>query len=516
MLKLKREMESLDKTSEKLSENSDKRSEKQQKADEKKRKQIEKRKQEIEELIKLMERFNKIVFGDIFDLESSIVDDANKVEENLLEQKQIQYEKWVVSLESAFKNVNKELQKLNNQLSMVDVQMEHAWGKEKLDLMNKQVELIKKSQQAVKDNLTVMQSAKDSAKGKLMEYGFKFNSNGDIENFVEQMNHLKDTSKEFDTIQGLVDGYFDLYLEQIPEAERELAEFTNKIKDVYKEQLNMTKELEDKIIDMYKKQLEERKKLIDEELKKRLDALKKEQDAYKRAREEQNYKDDFNEQADKVKEIQKQIDLAKRDTSLAGQKKLKDLLKQLEDEKKKLDEITQNRIDQQVDNAFKDEEDRLQQGADDEKDRLDKEFSDEELLKKAQEAIKNGLFIGIDGEVKNLQSALLEYIDKWEEGLSATGALIKSEWITKLVTANDLIKDYAGKLESLGIGNLNTNDIYNRIPSNYTEGKAGTNINYNQPLVVVQGNVDNANIEQIKRTINEAIDRNNREILRKI
>ena len=520
MLKLKRETEQLDKTLEKLSENSEKRDEKQQKADEKKRKEIEQRKKDIEDLIKLMEAFNKVTFGDIFDIESSIIEDSNKVEENLLEQKRIEYEKWVVGLESAFKNVNKELQKLTNQLEMLDVQMKHAWGKEKLDLMNKQIDLIKKSQSALKDNLTVMESAKNSTKNKLIEYGFKFNENGDIEDFAQTMQHLKDTSKEFDTIQDLVDGYFDLYLEQIPEAERELAEFTNQIKDIYKEQLNATKELEDKIIDMYKKQLEERKKLIDEELNKRLDALKKEQDAYKRAREEQNYKDDFNEQADKVKEIQKQIDLARKDTSLTGQKKLKDLLKQLEEEKKKLDEITQDRIDQQVDNAFKDEEDRLQQGAEDEKDRLDEMFSDEELLKKAQEAIKNGLFIGIDGEVKNLQSALLEYIDKWEDGLSATGAIIKSEWITNLEIANNLIKDYVGVLDSIGVGSLNTNDIYNKIPNikldSESKGNNAKSINYNQPLVVVQGNVNDNNINQIEKTIKEAIDRNNREILRKI
>ncbi len=114
--------------------------------------------------------------------------------------------------------------------------------------MQKQIDLIKQSQSALRDNLTVMQSAQNSAKEKLIEYGFKFNSNGDIENFVEQMNHLKDTSKEFDTIQGLVDGYFDLYLEQIPEAERELAEFTNQIKKIsIKNSLMLPKSLKIKL-----------------------------------------------------------------------------------------------------------------------------------------------------------------------------------------------------------------------------------------------------------------------------
>ncbi len=50
-----------------------------------------------------MEAFNKIVYGDIFDIESSIVEDSNQIEENELEIKQIEYEKWVVGLESAFK-----------------------------------------------------------------------------------------------------------------------------------------------------------------------------------------------------------------------------------------------------------------------------------------------------------------------------------------------------------------------------------------------------------------------------
>lgn len=509
MLSLKRELEKLDKESEKISQSENKRSEAEQK-------KIDEKKKKIEELIKLMEYYNQLVFGDIFEIENSIIDDSNKVEENMLEQKRIEHEKWVVNLESAYKNVNKELIKLTNQLELLDVKMQHAWGKDKINLMNQQIELIKKSQSALKNNISVMQSSMDSVKNKLIEYGFKFNSNGDIENFVEQMNHLKDTSKEFETIQGVVDGYFDLYLEQIPEAERQLEEFNNQIKDIYKSQLEATKELEDKIMDIYKKQIEERKKLIDEELEKRLDALKKEQEAYKRSREEQKYTDDFNEQADKVKNIQKQIDLARKDTSLVGQKKLKDLLKQLEEEKKKLDDITQNRIDQEVDNAFKDEDDRLQQGAKDEKDRIDKEFSDEELLKKAQEAIKNGLFVGIDGEIKTLEDALMSYLDKWEDGLSATGAIIKSEWITKLETAKEVLKDYVGILDKIGIGELNKNDIYTKPNGNISSRNVDASINYNQPLVVVNGNVDDRNIEEIRRVVQDAIEENQRNILSKI
>ena len=519
MLNLKREMEKLDAESEKLSQASDKRSDKQKKADEKRVKAIDARKKQIESIIKLMDQFNKITYGDIFDIESSIVDDSNKVEENQLELNKIKHEQWVVALESEFKNLSNEVDKVNNALELTETRMKHAWGKDKLDLIKQQTELLKQNQQALFDQIGFMQSVQHSTQSKLMEYGFKFNSKGDIENFTETMNHLKNTSKEFDDIKAMVDGYFDLYLDKIPQVENELNSLNNQIKDLYKEQLQEVKDLEDKVMDMYRKEFEERKKLIDEELDKRLKALKKEQDAYKQSRDEQNYKNEFNEQVDKIKEIEKQVEYAKKDTSLTGQKKLKDLLKQLEEEKKKLDEITQNRIDQEVDNAFKNEEDRLQESAENMKEELDKQLTDEELLKKAQEAIKNGLFVGINGEVKDLQTALLQYIDKWEEGLSATGAMIKSEWITKLVTANDLIKDYADKLESIGVGSLNTNHAYDKESIKGTisiTGATSRSINFNEPLVVVQGDVTDNNIKQIERVVKEAIDKNTKEILRKI
>ena len=315
-------------------------------------------------------------------------------------------------MESHWKEVNKEVQKLTNKLDMLDVKMKHAWGSDKLQMMNQQIALLKQSQSAYQDNLNALKHAQGDIQNRLKEYGFKFKANGDIEDFVATMNKLKDSSEEFDTIQKLVDGYFKVYLEDIPKAEQELADFQNKIKDVYKEQLEATKALEDQIIDMYKKELEEKKKMIDEELEHKLDALEKEKKAYDRMREEQKYNDDFNEQADKVKELEKQIEYAQKDTTLVGQKRLKALLKELEEEKKKLDKITQDRIDKQVGDSFDDEKDRLEDKAETEKKDLDEKYTDQELLEMAQNAIKNGIFVGIDGEVKSLQDALVEYINK--------------------------------------------------------------------------------------------------------
>ncbi|HBH0593459.1 TPA: hypothetical protein KR433_003700, partial [Clostridioides difficile] len=276
------------------------------------------------------------------------------------------------------------------------------------------------------------------------------------------------------------------------------------------------KDIEGKVTDVYKKQLEEHKKVIEEELKAKTDALDKEKKAYNDARKEADYKNDYQEQSDKVSELEKQIDIAKRDTSLSGQKKLQDLQKQLKEEQKKLQDLVQDHIDDQVNNMFDNESERLENESDKTIKDLEEKFSDINIKKLVKEALDSGMFENIDGSFSKLKDTMLEFTDKYGDGLSITGDLIKTELIKNLDTAVEKMKDLNNIMETISkadygmsLQSLNvdySSQRYNPSPimsvsntTNNNQRSEQIEVNYNAPLVVVQGNVTKDTMKDLEK-----------------
>ena len=68
-------------------------------------------------------------------------------------------------------------------------------------------------------------------------------------------------------------------------------------------------------------------------------------ESYQRWRDEVDYKDDYNEQLKTVEDLQKKIEIAKRDDSLSGKKRLASLMEELKEEQKNLEDLVQDKID---------------------------------------------------------------------------------------------------------------------------------------------------------------------------
>ena len=414
------------------------------------------------------------------------------------------------------KEIENEYDKLADKLDIIDIKLKHAWGQEKLDLLDEQIKLLEDQTQQQYLLMKKYQSMAQTYQVDLKKYGVEFDFNGDITNINEILNKYQD-HKDIEKLKELIDEYLEIQRETLPDVQKEWEKLNSTIKDAYKEQLEVTKEIEDKILQVYKKQLEERKKLIDEELDAKLKALKKEQDAYNKAREEADYKSDYEDQLDVIKDLEKKIEIAKKDTSLSGQKKLQELLEKLAAEQKELEEMVQDKIDSDVNNMYDKESERLEEEAENLKDILDEQFSDERLQQLVKDALTNGVFVDIDGNIKDLQDTLLEFEDKFGEGMTAIGAIIKSELVTNLEIAKEAMKD-------LGVilGQLNLKE-FAAIASSYNLDMGMINnsrnipvansnsVNFNSPLIVVEGNVDSdvvENLEKIAKDIEENVVRN--------
>ena len=139
----------------------------------------------------------------------------------------------------------------------------------------------------------------------LSTYGFKFDDTGNIINKEDTLDSLKDNAM-YDYIKEILEQWEDLYNDKIPNAEKELINYQNSIKDIRDEQLDTIKSVEDKLKDMYKKQLEDRIKQIEEERDKEIEAIEKSRDA--RVKALQKVKDEYNRQNDED-DYNKQYDL---------------------------------------------------------------------------------------------------------------------------------------------------------------------------------------------------------------
>ncbi|EQG92225.1 TPA: phage tail tape measure protein [Clostridioides difficile] len=486
-------------------------------------KKAEKEKNSLEEIQKLYDEYIKVTLTSLPECVEQWNELNQKIKENEQSIKNIKREQEKLFIESTWTSMYKDVQQVKNELDMLDVKLKNASTEEKEEIIKKKIELQKKYNKELTETTEYMKQVQNQLKGKLQKLGFEFRDNGDISNYIQQIQKLKEENKDFEEAEELAKGYLDLLLEKIPSAQRELEGITGAIADLkeeqkklYEEQLNTITDVEKEITDIYKKQVEERKKLIDEELKKRTDALNKEKKAYNDAREEMNYKNDEKEQKDAIAEIEKELEIARKNTSLFGQKRVQDLEKKLKEEQKKLEKLVQDNLDKQVNNMFDKESERLENEAEETVKNLEEKFSDTKLAEIVKEVLNSGIFTDIDGNVKNLQDTMIEFINKYQDGLTIAGDKIKTEWLDKLDEALDKMEDLAEINEKLGVKEFNTNlksldynsqrysQPTSRMLNNNTTNNNQFIFNPSKPLVVVE-NATKDSIPDLQRIIDKSI-----------
>ena len=321
----------------------------------------------------------------------------------------------------------------------------------------------------------------------------------------EQLLKLKDSlsDTEFSHVEDLLDQYFDYSLDKMNEAEKSLIDYQKAIEDIEREKLEATKDIEDKITEVIEKQVEDRIDEIEKEKEARIEALDEAQKAYDRWRAETKYEDDYNEQLSKVQELEAQIEIAKRDTSLAGQKRLQDLMQQLNDEQKNLEDLVEDKIDEDINNMFDDEKDRIEKTAEQEKNALEEMFSDVNIAEMVAQALESGIFTDIEGNVMSLDQALLDFANNSAEYLGVMGDTLKTELLSNLDTALRTVQELQGAMSTIDYNSVKyAGEGY---ASSSLQGSATANnvsINVDFGGIDVSGsNVDEA---QIRRILDES------------
>lgn len=452
----------------------------------------DKEREKLSEIKDYLSSYMSVTFDKIPDAVEEWDDLNAKIDENLEKIKDAKYEKLLQPFLNKTEEIGHALDRVRDKMDLLDAKYEHATGREKLEYYQKRINLLNEEKQILKEQYEIHKGTAGAIQSQLYQYGVKFDDSSLITNYNEILTRYSD-HKDYERIKEYMDEYIKLVRDEIPDSWKDWLEAENKIKDAKKEQLKVTKDIEDKITDIIKKEVDDRIDLIKKESDERLKALDKEKKAYQDARKEADYKNDYDEQLKKIQDLQKEYDNISGDNSLGNKKRLEELLKEIEEEQKKLEDMVQDKIDSDVEDMFDKESDRIEDESDNAIKDLEDKYSDENIQKIVSEMLNTGVYTDIDGKLRSLQEVMLEYIDKYQDGLSATGSLIKDEWVANLEVALETMRNIADINAS-----LNLDKYSNGRMSSPGVSRSSNPINFNAPLINIEGNVDEPMMDELK------------------
>lgn len=465
-------------------------------------KNLEKIEKEIKEIEKSKKALDKAIeySEKEFSIDTSRSENYNKIGDIEDEKNKLVIEAWKENFEAVSKLMDNEIQKINTSLDILGIKFKFAFGKDRLDILDEQIEKYEQMESQLERNITTLNNLKSNLQSKLIREGFKF-SGDEITNYQNHLAHLKDTSTLYEEIKGLANDYFDIVNSRIPNALKEMEEFNSKLLEANKQKLEDTKSVEDKIMQMIKKQSDERIKLLDKETRKRIDLIKKKKDEYNEARKEVEYLDEYRKKKEEIDKLKRKRDKLLNDDSQKGQAELQKVEKSLEQKLDELQKLVGKNIDTKVNDIYDNYSKTLDEYVKNEREKAEDELTESKLLKKAQEAISSGLFENVNGEIQSLQSALVDYINEFEGGLSATGSLIQSELIAKLNVAQDTVKNFSTTLSSLELLHTNMEGYIQTSKYDEIDKKNNAQISHYAPLIYINGNVDPQSRDMIEKEV---------------
>lgn len=457
---------------------------------------------EFGEVFEKIEDYLETTYDTIPDLQAEWIELTDEIVENINDLEKLNREMRLFKSNATLTSLTNQFDTLSNKLDIINSKLKYAYGVDQINLMkdsigvlNQQLDLQSKKVDELNSQIKVYQRD-------LKDYGFEFDDLGNITNYDWMMEWFSNTDG-LEKLNDLTEEYFDK-IKDLQDVTADYHDLKNEIKDVYSEMLDVTKEIEDKITDIIEKEYEKRKDEIEKYTDERIKLLEKEKDAYKSLRSEQDYEKSINEQTKEIADLQKKLETARKDNSIAGLKRQSEILKEIEEAQKKLEETTQERIDSDYENNIDDEINRLEEEQDKILASLDEKFSETNIAQMVAQAMASGV-ININGEVKTLQDVLIQSINDSAEGYSVMADIIKNELVSNLNIALDTMQQIADINEKLGLQSFNvisaTQAGITNVPT-YTSGNSKT-VTIGDTIINVSGSVDDITLNKIEDMIKE-------------
>ena len=449
--------------------------------------------------------------------------------------------------------------KLNAVIKDLSVQLEElsdlqSQNPDNIQYVKEEIQLLEKKKQAIENLKSEQNRELNELKDKLRSGHFVIDDNNMIINYKEEMKSWekwangasgdlkKRRIENTKAIEKDIQRFMELSHDVIKQSDKDIRDVIGNIKEALQKQLDYIGDIHDKIVDMMNKQKDIALDNIEKETQAKLDAISKEQDAYDKKNDEDDYQKSLQTEREALEKLQQEKANAMLDMSQNGLSKVEDYNKQIQEQQDKIQDMIRDKQRKANDDKFQEEQDLLQKQSDAKKEQIEKDWSDEEIMKKANKAIADGYFESITGRVIDLKDAMLEYTDKFQKGLSLLGDQIKTKLVDKLKESRnimrdinnitkqlhlenipskttgifneknvDFMKDLGNRLQNISFATIKQTPFNFKVPekviTNNTQNQNNNHkkveININTPLINIQGGTNDEQIKTIEKKLNE-------------
>ncbi len=416
---------------------------------------------------------------------NQILEMQNAIEDIRKEQEEII--KQVEKLGERYYTVLQAITKIDNQLSLISAKQENAHGQERVELLNQEIELLKEKQKLIQQQQKEMTVEATELYEELKSLNVEFDEDGYIKNYDSLIKKLEDQAnslvgdardskvEEAEKLIELIEKYDDLVKNSLPGLGVEWVELNNEIIALEKSKLETVADVEKQITNA-----------ITSELQKRTDATKKEIEKQKQlyldAYEEEDYQTELAKEQRKLDEIQQQINNLARDTSLAGQLKLQDLMQQYQEQQDAINNMIRDHEKQQGSDRFDEEMDKLDE-------KLENALEPENMAQLVADALTTGL-VTVGDEIIQLDQLMADFAVESEGAITALSNTIRAEMVESLREAQGLINDLGMSYRALiGYNETLSQARASQNVNSATSRSIAPSVEFNAPILTVEGDI---------------------------
>lgn len=408
------------------------------------------------------------------------------------------------------------MKRVENALSLNKVKQENASASEKVKLMKEEVELLKQKQALTEKNRKELNKEANELKKTLQSNGFRFDANGQITNYEKRLIELEKSTnkltgskkeKQKEKVEELVEAierYTELVNDSIPSMAEDWADLTSQIKEAQRAQLEYVSDIQSKITDALKEELQKRTDAVKSE-------LEKQKELYNQQFEEEDWEDSLKKEQRKLDELKQMISNLSRDTSEAGQLKLKELMTQYEEQLETMNQMIRDKEKENGNNAFDAAIEELDK-------KLEESLDAKNLAQMVNQALTKG-FIDLEGEVITTENLLTQMLETSGEAFTALGKTLRTELVDGLKVAKELATGLGSTINGIGFSNnsrsvFSVSDASSQLTSRMVDGLGAIGMIGRQieqsvtlsfgTLLNVEGNLDSSILSDVEMMIDNA------------
>lgn len=184
-------------------------------------------------------------------------------------------------------------------------------------------------------------------------------------------------------------------------------------------------------------------------------------------------------------------------------------MKELKEEQENLEDMVQDKIDSDVNNMFDDQIDKIEENSDEEIKNLENTWSESKIAEMVKQALDTGVFTDIDGNIKTLQTALMDFANTSSDYFGVMGDSLKKELLNNLNVALETMKELQKMSDNYTAPNIDySNTVLPKDSGINTSPQVSSNVETNNITIgdtniTIQGGADDVTLGKVDEMLKD-------------